>query len=226
MRLGIEKRKDLISPNLRLIIPNMGNIKSISVADALFSGGQKRVLGLLFGQPDRAFYSNEIANLVKSGRGALQRELERLVAAGLIKSKMMGRQKYFQADKDSFLYAELRSIVMKTCGLGDVLRDALAGQAGKIDYAFIYGSVAKGTDTAASDVDLMVIARGLRYSDLFDALSAAEEKLGRKISPTIYSRPELAKKIAADNHFVKQVLSQPKIALLGNEDVIRSRKAA
>jgi predicted nucleotidyltransferase len=204
----------------------MGKHKSISVSDALFSGGQKRVLGLLFGQPDRAFYSNEIAKLVKSGRGALQRELERLLAAGLIKSKLMGRQKYFQANKESFLYSELRSIVMKTFGLGDVLRDALSVHADKIDYAFIYGSVAKGTDTAASDVDLMVIARGLRYSDLFEALATAENKLGRKVSPTIYSRPELAKKIAGDNHFVKNVLNQPKIVLLGSEDVVRPRKAA
>ncbi len=204
----------------------MGKVKNISVADALFSGGQKRVLGLLFGQPDRAFYSNEIANLVKSGRGALQRELERLVAAGLIKSKLMGRQKYFQADKESFLYPELRSIVMKTFGLGDMLRDALSVHADKIDYAFIYGSVAKGADTAASDVDLMVIGRGLRYSDLFEALSAAEEKLGRKISPTIYSRQEFTRKVDGDNHFVKRVLSQPKIVLLGSEDVVRPRKAA
>jgi predicted nucleotidyltransferase len=196
----------------------MGKIKTISVADALFSGGQKRVLGLLFGQPDRAFYSNEIANLVKSGRGALQRELERLTAAGLIKTKMMGRQKYFQADKESFLYAELRSIVMKTCGLADLVRDALMASADKIDWAFIYGSVAKGGDTAASDVDLMIIGRGLRYSELFDTLTATEAALGRKISPTIYTRQEFAKKLEGDNHFVKRVLSQPKIVLLGSED--------
>ena len=204
----------------------MGNNKSVSVADALFSGGQKRVLGLLFGQPDRAFYSNEIAKLVKSGRGALQRELERMASAGLIKVTLMGRQKYYQASKESFVYADLRSIVMKTFGLGDVLRDALSGHADKIDYAFIYGSVAKGTDTAASDIDLMVVARGLRYSDLFEALAAAEAKLGRKISPTIYSRQEFAKKVEADNHFVNRVLNQQKIDLLGSEDVVRPRKAA
>lgn len=213
-------------PKLRPIIPNMGKRKSASVADALFSGGQKRVLGLLFGQPERAFYSNEIAKLVKSGRGALQRELERMAAAGLITMKVMGRQKYYQANKDSFLYAELRSIVQKTFGLGDVLRDALSGHADKIDYAFIYGSVAKGADTAASDIDLMVIARGLRYSDLFEALTAVENKLGRKISPTIYSRQEFAKKLESDNHFLNRVLSQPKIVLLGSENVVRPRKVS
>ena len=211
---------------LGLIIPKMGKGKAISVSDALFSGGQQRVLGLLFGQSERAFYSNEIAKLLNSGRGALQRELERLVSSGLVNAKMMGRQKYYQANKESFLYEELRSIVVKTFGLGDVLRDALSRHADKIDYAFIYGSVAKATDTAASDIDLMVVARGLRYSDLFEALTAAENKLGRKISPTIFSRQEFAKKLETDNHFVNRVLSQPKIDLLGSEDVVRPRKAA
>lgn len=216
----------LIFPILGTIIPNMGNYKSVSISDVLFSGGQQRVLGLLFGQPDRSFYTNEIQKLGMTGRGALERELKRLTASGLITMTVIGRQKHYQANRNSPIYQELRGITLKTFGLSDVLRLALSKYADAIRFAFVYGSVAKGTDTATSDIDVMVVAEGLSYSDLFELLTKVEETLGRKVNPTLYSPEDFLKKIEGDNHFVTRVLNQPRIALLGNEDDIRSGKSA
>ncbi len=204
----------------------MGNQKTVSISDVLFSGVQQKVLGLLFGQPDRSFYANEIAKLGMTGRGALQRELERMTSSGLITVTTIGRQKHFQANRNSPIFNELRTIVLKTFGLADVLRLALAEHSNSIFCAFIYGSVAKGTDTASSDIDVMVIAEGLSYSLLFEALTKAEETLGRKVNPTLYSPGEFTKKLTNDNHFVTRVVDQPKIVLIGDENAIPSGKPA
>lgn len=204
----------------------MGNKMPVSISDVLFSGVQQKVLGLLFGQPDRAFYTNELAKLGMTGRGALQRELERMTSSGLISVTTIGRQKHYQANRSSPIFQELRGIVLKTFGLSDILRLALLRYADRISFAFIYGSVAKSTDTATSDIDVMVIAEGLSYSHLFEALTKAEETLGRKVNPTIYSLDEFTKKLLNDNHFVTRVLNQPKIVLLGDENAIPSGKPA
>ncbi len=203
----------------------MGNDKSVSISDALFSGVQQRVLGLLFGQPDRSFYTNEIVRLGMTGRGALERELKRMTASGLVTMTVIGRQKHYQANRNSPIFQELRGITLKTFGMSDVLREALSQYADAIRFAFVYGSVAKGAGTATRDIDVMVVAEGLSYSQLFEALTKVEETLGRKVSPTLYSSDDLRKKMEADNHFVARVLNQPKIVLLGNEDVIRSGTA-
>lgn len=204
----------------------MGNNKPTSISDVLFSGVQQRVLGLLFGQPDRSFYGNEIAKLQMTGRGALQRELERMTVSGLITLTVIGRQKHYQANRNSPIFQELRGIILKTFGLADVLRLALSEYDKNIKYAFIYGSVAKGSDTATSDIDVFVIAEGLSYSHLFEALTKAEETLGRKVNPTLYSPKEFIEKVQGDNHFVTRVLNQQKIVLLGNDNVILSGKPA
>jgi predicted nucleotidyltransferase len=215
----------LIFPKLGTIIPNMGNNRPVSISDVLFSGVKRRVLGLLFGQPDRTFYANEIEKLGMTGRGALERELKRLTASGLVTMTVIGRQKHFKANQNSPIYQELRGITLKTFGLSDVLRLALSKFEDAIRFAFVYGSVAKGTDTATSDIDVMVVAEGLSYSNLFESLTKAEETLGRKVNPTLYSPEDFLKKIEGDNHFVTRVLNQPRIALLGHEDDIRSGKS-
>lgn len=200
----------------------MGMIKT-SVADALFPGLQQRVLGLLFGQPDRSFYGNELLRLTGTGRGALQRELEKLVAADLVTVTSIGNQKHYQANAASPIFAELRGIVLKSIGLADVLRTALKDVADRIRIAFVFGSVAKGTDTAASDIDLMVVADELSYTDLFEGLATAEQILGRKVNPTLYTPAALAEKVRAENNFVLRVLSQPKIFLIGGEHELPPR---
>lgn len=201
----------------------MGMIEC-SVADALFSGLQQRLLAVLFGQPDRSFYGNELLRLTGTGRGALQRELEKLVSADLVTVTPVGNQKHYQANAAAPIFAELRGIVMKTLGLADVLRTALNAVADRIELAFVFGSVAKGTDTATSDIDLMVVTETLTYADLFEGLAAAEQVLGRKVNPTLYTSAALAEKVRTENNFVLRVLSQPKIFLIkGAEDALPIR---
>jgi predicted nucleotidyltransferase len=214
-----------VFPNSGTIVPDMGNQVSVSIASALFSGVQQKVLGLLFGQPNRSFYANELARLGKTGRGALQRELERLTASGLVTMTAIGKQRHYQANADAPIFHELRGIIMKTFGLADLLRACLVAIPA-IRIAFVYGSVAKGTDSAASDIDVMVIADGLTYSELFEVLAAPEATLGRKVNPTLYSPDEFARKLREDNHFVGRVVEQPKIMLIGDEHDLSARNPA
>ena len=201
----------------------MGMMKC-SVADALFSGLQQRLLAVLFGQPDRSFYGNELLRLTGTGRGALQRELEKLVSADLVTVTPVGNQKHYQANAAAPIFAELRGIVMKTLGLADVLRTALNAVSDRIELAFVFGSVAKGTDIATSDIDLMVVTETLTYADLFEGLAAAEQVLGRKVNPMLYTPAALAEKVRTENSFVLRVLSQPKIFLIkGAEDALPIR---
>lgn len=190
-----------------------------SLADALFTGTQQRVLGLLFGQPERSFYATELIGLAGIGSGAVQRELARLVQSGLVTVRSVGNQRHYQANPDAPLFAELCGIILKTVGLAEPLRVALEPLSAQIQAAFVYGSVAKRQDTAASDIDLMVISDSLSYGDTFAALEAAGARLGRPVNPTILSRRDLAKRVAEDSTFVTRVLSQPKIWLIGGTDV-------
>jgi predicted nucleotidyltransferase len=189
-----------------------------SLADALFSTTQQRVLGLLFGQPERSFYATELIGLAGAGSGAVQRELARLEQSGLVTVRRLGTQKHYQANPESPLFSELSGIARKTVGLAEPLREALAPLASRVIAAFVYGSVAKRRDTAASDVDLMVVSDTLTYADIFGALEPLAAKLGRAINPTVYSRRELARRRKEDNAFVTRVLAQPKVWIIGAED--------
>lgn len=202
--------------------PRRKRVKTLpsNLADALFAKAQQRVLGVLFGNPSRSFYANEIIALAESGTGAVQRELARLEGSGLVTVSRVGRQKHYQANARAPVFEELRALVLKTSGLAEVLRRALGPLSKKIRAAFVYGSIAKGQDTASSDIDLMVVGEGLTYGDLFGALERASARLGRKVAPTIYAPPELAKRARQDNAFVTRVMEQPKIWLIGSEDDI------
>ena len=191
---------------------------SPGLADALFAKVQQRVLGVLFGNPRRSFYANEVIGLARSGTGAVQRELARLEASGLVTVTRVGKQKHYQANAASPVFEELRALLLKTVALADVLRAALTPVSRDIRAAFVYGSIAKGQDTAASDIDLMVVSERLTYADLFAALEDASAQLGRKIAPTVYSLKELSKRLKQDNAFVTRVLSQPKLWLIGGEN--------
>lgn len=131
----------------------------LSLADALFSRTQQRVLGILYGAAERSFFATEIIDRAASGRGSVQRELERLLASGLAIVTPIGNQKHYRANPDSPIFAELRSIVLKTSGLAQPIFDTLKPLLKKIDLALIYGSVARGEAHAGSDVDLLVVAR-------------------------------------------------------------------
>jgi predicted nucleotidyltransferase len=204
-------------PKKGIIIPFMGII-STGLADALFSKVQQRVLGLLFVNADRSFYTNEIVRFVDSGIGVVQRELEKLAASGLVTIKKIGNQKHYQANHDTPIFAELRGIMLKTVGLADILRLALLPLSDKIQTAFIYGSIAKGSDTSKSDIDVLIVGKELAYADVYGALGAGEASAGRPVNPSIYSQDELKRKLTEDNAFVSRVLEQPKIFLIGSED--------
>ncbi len=193
-------------------------IKLNGLADALFSKVQQRVLGLLFVNADRSFFTNEIVRFVDSGIGVVQRELKKLAESGLITTKQIGNQKHYQANRDAPIFEELRAIMLKTAGLSDILRTALLPASGKIQVAFIYGSIAKGTDTAKSDIDILIVSNELAFADLFNLFAPCEATLGRPVNPSIYSRQELDRKLAEENSFVSRVLEQPKIFLIGSGD--------
>ncbi len=192
--------------------------KNRSLGDVLFTKTQQQVLRLLFGQPGRSFYANEIVRYAGLGIGTVQRELARLSEVGLLVVTRLGNQKHYQANVASPIFEELHGIVVKTFGVADVIKEALLPMANKIQLAFIYGSVAKGSDTAESDIDLMLIAEGVSYTALMTLLGEVEAQLGRAVNPTLYSPAELKRKRQEDNAFVQRVLQQPKIILMGSMD--------
>lgn len=191
-------------------------------SDALFTKTQQRVLGVLFGQPDRSFYANEIIGLAASGSGSVQRELGRLEAAALVTVRRVGNQKHYQANHDNPIFPELRGIVMKTFGVADVLRAALQPMLPSIEVAFVYGSLAKGQEHAGSDIDLMVVGMVASNGALLEALAPASHQLGRAVNPTLYSPDEFAQRVGDGKSFIMRVLEQPKIFVKGSEhDVTR-----
>jgi predicted nucleotidyltransferase len=196
---------------------------AVSVADALFSKSQQRVLALIFGNPGRSFYANEVIALAGSGSGAVQRELAKLASAGLVTITRIGNQKHYQANSNAAVFESLHELVLKTSGLADVLRTTLAPIGGRIRAAFVYGSVARQQDTSQSDIDLMIISNDLSYMDVFAILENASKRLGRTVNPTIYSAGELSKRIRARNSFVMRVLKQPRIWLIGGTSDLPAR---
>jgi predicted nucleotidyltransferase len=189
-----------------------------SLADALFTKTQQRVLRVLFGQPDRSFYASELIRDAGTGSGAAQRELARLEDSGLIVARRIGNQRHYQANAESPLFGELRNIVLKTVGLAEPLREALKPVASDIRAAFVYGSIAKATDQSASDIDLMVVSDSLRYSDVFGALDKASRTLGRHVNPTVYSAAEFSKRAKNENAFITRVLEGPKVWVIGSQN--------
>ena len=194
-----------------------------SVADALFTKGQQRVLAVLFGNSGRTFYATEVIALASTGSGAVQRELVKLERAGLVTVTRVGNQKHYQANRSASVFAPLRELVLRTSGLADIVRAALAPLAPEIRAAFVYGSTAKREDNATSDVDVMIVSETLSYADVFAALERASKRLGRPVNPTLYSKAELAKRIREKRSFIAGVLARPKIWLIGGEDELTTR---
>jgi predicted nucleotidyltransferase len=194
----------------------MSTVASSSIAPALFGKTQRALLALFFAHPEQSFYLREIVRLARVGQGAAQRELARWVDAGLLLRNPRGHQVYYQANRQSPIFNELKSLTAKTLGIADVVREALAKLADRIDLAFIHGSVASGTEKAESDIDLVVVGK-LTFAALAQALQTAENRLGREINPTLYSQREFRKKLRAGHHFLKTVAGKPKIYLIGDD---------
>ncbi|HTK14940.1 MAG TPA: nucleotidyltransferase domain-containing protein [Acidimicrobiia bacterium] len=181
------------------------------------------MLSLLFGQPDRSYKTMELIRLVGAGSGAVQRELDRLVASRLVTVTEIDGQKRFAANTEAPIFAELRSIVDKTAGVPEVLQAALATLGPAVRYAVLYGSEAKGTAHAMSDLDLLVVADDLPLERVFAAVEPAEARLGRRVSPTMYTTAEFLRRRRAKHPFLTKVLAGRHVVLLGSEDAISPR---
>lgn len=208
-------------PKSGMIVPEMGTTRadtSPGLAGALFTAVQQRVLGLLFGQPTRRFQSAELIRLARGGTGAVLRQLARLETAGWVTATRVGNQKHYQANAQCPAFRELRGLVAKTIGLAEPIRQALSPLAERIEAAFIYGSVAKGTDRAGSDIDLMGLSNDVDYAELFSALKEAEGALGRSISPNVMRRAEWRAKRMGKGSFAARVASQPRLLVIGTDD--------
>lgn len=210
-------------PDLGCIIPNMGkmDVQTSGLAGALFSGVQLRVLGLLFGNPAQDYSTSEVIRQVGSGTGAVHRELARLAASGIAQVRAVGNQKRYAANRSSPIYEELRSLIVKTVGVVEPLREALSGYKDQIRAAFVYGSTAKGSDTADSDIDLLVLGDDLSYADIFNALADAERRLGRTISPNLMTPADWQRKLQSRNSFASRIAAQPKLFVFGSDDDVR-----
>jgi predicted nucleotidyltransferase len=206
------------------IIPVMGiSINNNSLCDGLFGKTRQGVLSLLYGRTDSSFYTKQILDSVKIGRGTVQRELKNLTDSGIIIREVQGRQVYYRANEASPIFNELKSIVRKTFGVADVIRQSLATRASKIRVAFIFGSVARSSDNRASDIDLMLIGP-INFSDAVASISKAQDILQREINPVVYPVAEFKKHFLEKHHFVIDVMQGEKIFIVGDADDIPSRQ--
>lgn len=203
-----------------IVIPNMGTQPSgaSGLAAALFPPVLGRVLGLLYGQPGRSFQSADVIRLVGSGTGATHRVLTRLANVGFLSVTRSGNQKHYQANRSSPVFHELHGLIVKTVGIAEPLRQALQPRATDIRAAFVYGSIAKGTDRADSDINLLVVADRLGHGDLFELLQPAESRLARRINPTLMSPGEWRAKQADPSSFAARVAAGPRLFVMGTDD--------
>ena len=190
----------------------------MSIASALFSESQSRLFRWLFGQSERSFHMSELRRLTRLGSASLQRELRKLTEAGLVSSERVGNLRLFQANSKSPVFSELVTLTRKTLGIEPMLREALLSLSPQLRAAWIYGSVAKQTESATSDIDVMLVGENLVLGEVLECLLPLEEGLGRKINPTCYSPAEFERRRAEPDSFVNRVLAQPTLPLIGDPD--------
>lgn len=218
-------------PQKGTIVPNMGisiqesqppgrDDAPTALADVLFTPTQQRVLGLLFGQPDRRYQSAELIRLAASGTGGVHRFLTRLAQAGLVRVDAVGNQKFYQANPDSPVFEEMAGLIRKTVGLVAPLRAALSPVADDVVAAFVYGSIARGDDHAGSDIDLMVVSDTLDYARMYAVLESAETGLARTINPSLLTAAEWRRKRSEEDSFIARIASQPRLFVIGAEDAL------
>jgi len=208
------------------MFPKMGTTSNIlSLSNALFSKVQQRVLALIFSHPERSFYTSEIVRKVRSGVGAVERELSKLERSGLVTIQRIGNQKHYRANQAAPIFEDLQGLVEKTVGLAEPIKKSFEPYADGIRSAFVYGSVAKGADTAHSDIDLMVIGEGLNYSDLYTAAENVERKLRRKVHPLFLSPDDWRRKTSDKGSVFSKIKHSPKIFIIGSEKDLSNGQA-
>lgn len=209
------------APEKGTVAPDMSTLgMTEQVGEALFGKTQRTLLALFFTRPDEEFYLRQIVRMARMGQGAAQRELARWVAAGLLTRTRRGQQVYYQANRAAPIFVELQSLAVKTTGVAEVLRKALAGLAAHITVAFVHGSLTKGTVKAGSDVDVLVIGN-TAFREVVSALLPAQETIGREVNPTVYAEQEFRAKLQAKHHFLTAVMGSPKVFIVGGEDELK-----
>jgi predicted nucleotidyltransferase len=197
-------------------------MRTKSILDALFPSVRIGVLSATLLQPEHWWFMTELARHLKTSPSSLQRELESLTAVGLLLRRQDGRRAYFKANPDSPLFADLRGLIEKTSGLVPALTAALERFDDQIELAFIYGSIARGEEHSASDVDLMIVGT-LKQIDLLPTLRKLEASFRREVNVTLFSPEEFHRRLATKDHFLNSVLNGKTIPLKGTIDSIPNR---
>lgn len=206
------------APTKGTIAPIMSTaLKIDQLGTTLFGKTRRAILALLFSHVDESLYLRQLTRSAGVGMGAVQRELKALVDAGILNRNVRGHQVYYQANSQSPVFKELKSLVMKTAGVGDVLRTALSPLADRIGAAFIYGSIARGEERKSSDIDVLIVGN-VTFAEVTAALSSAQETIGREINPTVYPLTEFLSKVRTGHHFLTTVLGGEKLFLIGDKD--------
>lgn len=191
-----------------------------SMITALFPGTKRKVLALFFLNSDKQFYFSEVVRLTGTRQGVVQRELKTLTEAGILSGEKRGHQTFYSVNKNNPIFPDLRNIVFKTFGVFGQVREALKPLEKKIKVAFVYGSFAKGEETAGSDVDLFIVGR-VSLSEAVSILTSVEKHIGREINPNLFSDAEFKEKFSQKNHFVRSVVKSDKEFIIGTEDELR-----
>lgn len=192
-------------------------MRTTKTLDALFPKTRQAVLSTLLLHGQRSWYLHELAAHLRVRPSSLQRELSRLTDAGILIRRRHGNRIYYQVDESCPLLVDLRGLLAKTVGLVDVLRAALEPFQASIKYAFVYGSVARGEEASASDIDLLIVGQ-VGLAEVAPALRQAEQQLGRPVNPSMYSLGEFSKKMRAGNHFLTTVWGEKKLTVQGDLD--------
>jgi len=188
-----------------------------SPADILFGQYRRRVLGLLLLHPEQSYHVRELARITGTTAGTLHKELTKLAAAGILSSQRRGNQLVYHANRACPIFDELASIMRKTSGLAEVIARALEPLGGKVKVAFVFGSVARATESTHSDIDVMVIGDA-GFGEVLQLLYPVQAELGREINPKVFTEDEWTSKVAVGDVFVRDVLSKPKLFLIGGPD--------
>jgi predicted nucleotidyltransferase len=191
-----------------------------NLSSILFTKTRRAVLSLLYGHSDESFYLRQIVRTTGAGLGPVQRELKQLTDVGIIRRTVQGPQVYYQANPDSPIFKELKSLITKTVGVAETLRSILAPLSDRITIALVYGSVARGEENRRSDIDLLVVG-DVAFAEVVKALRSAQETLGREINPTVYPVDEFRSRIDERHYFIQNVLSSTKIFVIGDEHELK-----
>jgi predicted nucleotidyltransferase len=198
----------------------MASTADMALGEMLFGRTRSRLLATLYDKPDTPFFVRQLARQIQGSAGTVQRELMTLASAGLITRNSREHQVLYQANLNHPIFLELHSLLAKTTGIFAMLGEALSPLVAQIEFAFVYGSFARGEEKASSDIDLMVVGE-IELDPLLQILAPVEHRLSRPINPTIYARQELRQKLHTENHFLKATQAGPLIFLIGDEDEFR-----